>query len=124
MSLNRLSIPLLLFLSACAIEPGYNRYELPAAGNQPGDSAVVQLQRSAKQALERQDYRQAVEYLQRAIKIEPRNPYNWHYLAETYWLSGDLRRCAEMADRSFSYSDEGDELDELNRRLKEKCQPA
>jgi len=123
MSLIRLSIPLLLLLSACAVDPGYNRYELPAAQNQPGESAVAQLQRNARQALERDDYQQAVEYLQRAIKIEPRNPYSWHYLAETYWLSGDLRRCAEMADRSFSYSSEEDELDELNRRLKDKCQP-
>jgi Tfp pilus assembly protein PilF len=121
MSLKRFSIPLLLFLSACAVEPGYNRYELPAADGQPGDSAVAQLQESARQALERHDYQQAVEYLQRAIKIEPRNPYNWHYLAETYWQSGDLRRCAEMADRAFSYSSEADGLDEQNRRLMDKC---
>jgi Tfp pilus assembly protein PilF len=113
-----------LILSACAVEPGYNRYELPAAGSQPADSAVVQLQRNARRALERQDYQLAVDYLQRAIKIEPRNPYSWHYLAETYWLIGDLRRCAEMADRSFSYSSGEEELDELNRRLREKCRPA
>jgi Tfp pilus assembly protein PilF len=123
MSLKRLFVPLLLILSACAVEPEFNRYELPAAQSQPGESAVVQLQRSAKQALGREDYQQAIEFLQRAIKIEPRNPYSWHYLAETYWLSGDLRRCAEMADRSFSYSSEADGLDALNRRLKDKCQP-
>ena len=123
MPLKPFSILLLLLLSACAVEPVNNRYELPAAQAQPGESAVAQLQRKARTALEHDDYQQAVEYLQRAIKIEPRNPYSWHYLAETYWLKGDLRRCAEMADRSFSYSSEADELDEANRRLKEACQP-
>jgi Tfp pilus assembly protein PilF len=121
MSLKRFSIPLLLFLSACAVEPGYNRYELPAADSQPGDSAVAQLQESARQALERHDYQQAIEYLQRAIKIEPRNPYSWHYLGETYWQSGDYQRCAEMVERSFSYSEADDELDILNRRLRTLC---
>jgi Tfp pilus assembly protein PilF len=123
MPLKLLSLLLLLLLSACAVEPAYNRYELPAAAGQPGESAVAQLQRKAREALEHSDYQQAVDYLQRAIKIEPRNPYSWHYLAETYWLSGDLRRCAEMADRSFSYSSEADRLDAANRRLKEQCQP-
>jgi len=123
MPLKLLSILLLMLLSACAVEPAYNRYELPATAGQPGESAVVQLQRKAREALDQNDYQQAVEYLQRAIKIEPRNPYSWHYLAETYWLSGDLRRCAEMTDRSFSYSSETDKLDEANRRLKEQCQP-
>ncbi|MGD2170713.1 MAG: tetratricopeptide repeat protein [Gammaproteobacteria bacterium] len=122
MPLKLSSILLLLLLSACAVEPAYNRYQLPAAEGQPGESAVAQLQREARAALERGDYQQAVEYLQRAIKIEPRNPYSWHYLAETYWLNGDLRRCTEMADRSFSYSSEADELDEANRRLKDQCQ--
>ena len=123
MPLKLLSILLLMLLSACAVEPAYNRYELPAAAGQPGEAAVAQLQRKAREALDHNDYQQAVEYLQRAIKIEPRNPYSWHYLAETYWFSGDLRRCAEMADRSFSYSSEADKLDEANRRLKEQCQP-
>ena len=122
MPLKPLSILLLLLLSACAVEPAYNRYELPAASNQPGESAVAQLQRKAREALDNGDYQQAVEFLQRAIKIEPRNPYSWHYLAETYWLKGDLRRCAEMADRSFSYSSETDRLDEANRQLKDLCQ--
>jgi hypothetical protein len=60
--------------------------------------------------------------LQRAIKIEPRNPHSWHYLAETYWRSGDNLRCLEMVERSRSYSSSADDLEHANQQLREKCQ--
>lgn len=124
MSLIRIKglVILALVVTACAVEPRYNQYQLPAQQSQPGQGAVVELQRNAKAALQRQAYQQAVDYLQRAIKIEPRNPYSWHYLAETYWRSGDYRRCVEMVERSFSYSSSDDDLDHVNQQLKEKCQ--
>jgi len=123
MSLIRRVIPplLVLLLSCCAVEPGYNRYQLPDDRSQPGSSAVAELQQSARRALDDGDFRLAVEYLQRAIKIEPRNPYSWHYLGETYRRSGDYQRCAEMVERSFSYSEAGDDLDIPNRRLRTLC---
>jgi len=111
-----------LWLASCAVQPVHNRYQLPAGEPQPGDSAVAELQQRAKQALAGDDYRQAIEYLQRAIRIEPRNPYSWYYLGETYRASGDYRRCLEMVDRSFSYSEEGSDLDAMNRRLRQICQ--
>lgn len=114
---------LALMLTACTMEPVSNRYQLPAGQSQPGQSgAVAELQRSAKQALSRQAYQQAVDYLQRAIKIEPRNPLSWHYLAETYWRSGDPRRCLEMVERSFSYSSSADKLEDANQKLKARCE--
>ena len=111
-----------LAVSACTVQPGYNRYQLPVKQSQPGQGAVAELQRNARAALRHQAYQQAIDYLQRAIKIEPRNPYSWHYLAETYWRSGDYRRCVEMVERSFSYSSSADDLDHINQQLKEKCQ--
>ena len=63
----------------------------------------------------------AIEYLQRAIRIEPRNPYSWHFLGDTYRARGDYRRCLEMVERSYSYSEEGSELDAQNRRLRQIC---
>ena len=112
-----------LVLAACATEPRYNRYQLPAGQSQPGQQgAVAELQRNARQALERQAYQQAIDLLQRAIKIEPRNPHSWHYLAETYWRSGDKPRCLEMVERSRSYSSSVDDLEHANQQLREKCQ--
>ncbi len=124
MSLIRIKglVILALLVTACALEPRYNRYQLPAQQSMPSQGAVAELQRNARAALQRQAYQQAIDYLQRAIKIEPRNPRSWHYLAETYWRSGDLRRCVEMVERSFSYSRSADDLDHVNQQLKEKCQ--
>ncbi len=113
---------LALLVTACALEPSYNRYQLPAQQSKPSQGAVAELQRNARAALQRQAYQQAIDYLQRAIKIEPRNPHSWHYLAEAYWRSGDRRRCVEMVERSFSYSSSADDLDHVNQQLKEKCQ--
>ena len=112
---------LALIITSCALEPRYNRYQIPAGQTQSGQGAVAELQRSAKHALQRQAYQQAIDYLQRAIKIEPRNPHSWHYLARTYWRSGDYRRCVEMAERSLSYSNSEDDLGHANRQLREKC---
>lgn len=113
---------LLLQLAGCAPAPSSNRYQLPAGQVQPGQGAVDELQRRARQALEQQAYAQAVEYLQRAIRIEPRNALSWHYLARTYRSSGDFQRCMEMAQRSFSYSSGDEDLDAANRQLTESCQ--
>ena len=112
---------LIAWLAGCATQPPPNRYELPADRSQPGDSAVAALQREARNALERGEYQQAVSLLQRAIRIEPRNARSWQELAETYWRSGDLRRCAEMVERAQSYRVPGDGLERDNILLREKC---
>ncbi len=109
------------FLASCAIQPKNNPYqsiEKPATGQ----TAVDQLQQSAIDALQRQAYPQAIEYLQRAIKIEPRNPLSWHYLAKIYLNRKDYQRCLEMIDRSYSYSTAEDRLDKANQALKKQCQ--
>ena len=99
-----------LLLAACALEPEYNRYQSPPEQNRPGQSgAVAELQRNAREALARRAYQQAIDYLQRAIRIDPRNPFSWHYLAETYWRSGDPARKSLESDtpNSSSGSDRG-----------------
>jgi Tfp pilus assembly protein PilF len=110
-----------LWFAGCATQEAPNRYQLSFAQAQPGDSAVAELQRSARSALESGDYEQAVDFLQRAIRIEPRNAHSWHYLAEAYWHHGDFRRCSEMVERSASYSSPGDGLEGPNLLLREKC---
>ena len=121
--IRRLLITVLVaWLASCAVKPVPNRYELPADASRPGDSAVAELQQRAREALANDDYRQAIEYLQRAIRIEPRNAYSWYYLGDTYRASGDYGRCLEMVDRSFSYSEAGSDLDARIERLRQICQ--
>lgn len=121
LKISCLALIVIAWLAGCATQPPPNRYELPAGQARPGDSAVAELQRNARAALERGEYSQAVSLLQRAIRIEPRNARSWQELAETYWRSGDLRRCAEMVERSESYRIPGDGLERANLLLREKC---
>ena len=112
-----------LLLAACTMEPRYNPYQSESDASAGQADAVEALQRNAVEALELQSYQQAIEYLQRAIRIEPRNPLSWHYLAQTYWHRKDYTRCLEMIERSYSYSSREDNLDEANDQLKARCQP-
>jgi tetratricopeptide (TPR) repeat protein len=82
---------------------------------------VAELHRQAISAISRESYSQAIEYLQRAIKIEPRNAFSWHYLAQAYWHSRQFSRCLEMLERSISYSSKLDDLDRANSALKSQC---
>jgi predicted Zn-dependent protease len=64
---------------------------------------------------------QAIQYLQRAINVEPRNPLNWHYLAQNYWSRGDFEQCREMVNRSRAYSRLDPDLERANRALAMQC---
>ena len=109
-------------LAACGGEPRVNPYQLPPApAASRVDDAVLQLQREAVAAFNRGAYQQAIERLQRAIRIEPRNPLSWHYLAQTYWRSGDFGRCIDMAQRSQSYGAGDERLESINARLLAAC---
>lgn len=111
-----------LLLASCATETRYNPYQSETDSSAGQVSAVEELQHSAVAALETQSWQQAIDYLQRAIRIEPRNALSWHYLAQTYWYRKDYPRCLEMVERSFSYSSREDNLDQANSDLKAHCQ--
>ena len=115
--------PLLcLILISCNTGPRYNPYQSGSEISTGQASAVEELQRNAVDALEQHSWQQAIDYLQRAIRIEPRNALSWHYLAQTYWHRKDYPRCLEMIERSLSYSNAEDDLDRPNSELRARCQ--
>ena len=127
-SLRRLAIVLLLlFSSACqGPEPAVdNRYQrapenTESAGQAPS-SPVVQLQNQALAAINEDQYQLAIDYLQRAIKIQPRDPWSWHYLADIYWRKGQYDRCLAMIDRSSGYAVNDVALADANADLRAQC---
>ena len=127
-SLQRLAIVLLLlFSSACqGPEPAVdNRYQrapenTESAGQAPS-SPVVQLQNQALAAINEDQYQLAIDYLQRAIKIQPRDPWSWHYLADIYWRKGQYDRCLAMIDRSSGYAVNDAALADANAELRAQC---
>jgi len=111
-----------LLISACTA-PNVNtdRYQGEITTDQASHSPVVELQRLANDALEQQQYDLSISFLQRAIKLEPRNPYSWHYLAQNYWYKQSYLQCLDMVQRSYSYSRVVDDLDSANHALKTHC---
>ncbi len=82
---------------------------------------VVELQRRALDALAQNNSRLAIDILQRAIKIEPRNALSWHYLAQSYQHSQNFTKCLAMVERSLSYGLVGDDLEQANLALRKQC---
>ncbi len=113
---------LLILIASCSgpeIVP--ERYQTASIGSEQSVGPVAELHRRAISAIHQDRYPQAVEYLQRAIKVEPRNAYSWHYLALTYWHSNQYGRCVDMINRSISYSSGQDDLERANTALLAQC---
>jgi Tfp pilus assembly protein PilF len=109
--------------TACSVpQPSANRYQSTAEASQLEARPVAELQNQALAALDDQQYQQAIDYLQRAIKIQPRNAWSWHYLAQAYWSKGQPGRCLEMIERSGSYANTDEVVDGANDKLKVQCQ--
>jgi Flp pilus assembly protein TadD len=84
--------------------------------------AIIQLQNQALAAINEDQYSLATDYLQRAVKIQPRNAWSWHYLADIHWRQGQHERCIAMIERSEGYAGADTQLDSENARLREQCQ--
>ena len=123
--LLRVAIPsILLVLTACTVpQKPPNRYQDAIEVSKLEVGPVTELQNQALAALNDEQYQLAVDYLQRAIKIQPRNAWSWHYLAQTYWRDAQHDRCLAMIERSNSYGSFDEDLMAANDRLKPKCQP-
>ncbi len=117
-----LLIVICVILNACAGPKPANRYQSASVRPQVSDGPIAELHRNAITALAQNNAKQAIEYLQRAIKIEPRNAFSWHYLAQSYWQDNSFEKCLAMIERSYSYSQPEDDLDRANQALQDQCQ--
>jgi cytochrome c-type biogenesis protein CcmH/NrfG len=115
-------ISLSLLAASCSMTTiNTDQYQGEATTEQTINGPVAELHRLAISALDKQQYNQSVNYLQRAIKIEPRNAQSWHYLAQSYWKMKNYPQCLDMVQRSYSYSKAIDHLDHANDVLKTQC---
>jgi Tfp pilus assembly protein PilF len=81
------------------------------------------LQMKALKLMNEQHYDSAIDYLQRAVKIDPRNALNWHYLAQNYWHKQDFSSCRNMIQRAIAYSQLDEDLQRANKILLDQCSP-
>ena len=109
-------------LVSCAIPSKQsNRFQVSNPKSTPATGPVAELHRNAIVSLATENSELAIEYLQRAIKIEPRNALSWHYLAQSYWQERNFDKCLAMIERSSSYNWPADDLARANLTLKQQC---
>ena len=82
-----------------------------------GNIAVVALLESAREAEKTRQYGRAAAALERALKVEPRNPRLWHRLATVRYRQGRHPEAEALARRSMSLSPEDAKLDSRNWRV-------
>lgn len=85
--------------------------------------ALNGFQKQAIKMMNEQQYSASISFLQRAIKVEPRNPLNWHYLAQNYWHLNDYPNCRAMVQRAQSYIQFQPDLNNANQTLLKQCSP-
>jgi len=114
---------ILLLAGACSVQPvSTNQYQGDIGDAGVEARPVAELHDQALTALDDNQFQLAIDYLQRAIKIQPRNAWSWHYLAQSYRQNQQFDQCLAMLDRSFSYSSYDDVLELANDRLRAQCQ--
>ena len=92
--------------------------ELPEedAGRE-GNAAVVALLESAREAEKARRYGRAAAALERALKVEPRNPRLWHRLAAVRYRQGRHPEAEALARRSMSLAPGDAKLESRNWRV-------
>lgn len=109
----RYSIILLVVftLAGCALRP---TGELPPISDK---QAVVSLVEGALADRDAGRVDQAVIQLERALRIEPRNPMIWHYLATVRFQQLELDKAETLAIRANSFAGDSRALRAANWRI-------
>jgi tetratricopeptide (TPR) repeat protein len=97
----------------------------PAAKPAPQENiAVARLMANAEKDSEAGRLANAAATLERALRIEPRNPRLWHELARVRLKQGEYAQAATLAARSNSWAGSDASLREANQRLIEEARIA
>jgi Tfp pilus assembly protein PilF len=99
---------LALLMSGCAVTP-----EAPVSDN----AAVAALADSARHEADAGRVAQAASTLERALRIEPKNPRLWQELARVRLREGDYAQVESLAARSSSWAGSDNRLRAENWRL-------
>ena len=100
-------------LGASRAEPGLPEGDAGREGN----AAVVVLLESARAAEKARQYGRAAAALERALKVEPRNPWLWHRLAAIRYRQGRHPEAEALSRRSMSLAPGDVKLESRNWRV-------
>src|SRR5258706_6875092 len=109
----------LVFLVSCAVQEQKPEAPPPPppAPQRAESVAIAGLMDSARNDVAAGRLANAAASLERALRIEPRNPRLWHELARVRLLQGDRVQAETLAARSNTYAAGDAELRAANQRL-------
>lgn len=90
---------------------------MPAATTSVSSPAVKALLTQARVDMAASRYTAATGKLERALRIEPRNPLVWHQLAKAHYNEGKDASAISMAKKSNFYTAENSSLEKQNWQL-------
>lgn len=120
----RFFLLLMLLLAGCAApprEPEPQPAPEPAPAQRQETIAVAGLMEGARADVAAGRLANAAASLERALRIEPRNPRLWHELAQVRLRQGQFAQAASLAQRSNSWAGSDTALREANDRLIEQA---
>ncbi len=106
---------IILGLAACAKPVPSPDEPLPLAVSD--NAAVTTLVAQARAEFDAARYPSASAQLERALRIEPRNPWLWYELAQVRMQQGDYAQAEGLAARSNGYARDLRRLQQANWRL-------
>lgn len=113
---------LLVFLSSCASRDEAQPSALPPETSTRQESvAIADLMESARSDAAAGRLVRAAGSLERALRIEPRNPRLWHELARVRLRQGDSAQAANLAARSNSFAGSDGALRAANQSILEQA---
>jgi len=109
--LRALFLVSLLFMAACQAPKDKPSGWSSASGEvRPGPEtgkAVLALLNKARQASKKGSLATAESYLERALRIEPRNPTMWLYMAKLRLYAGKSKEAINLAKKALALSSKG-----------------
>ena len=118
MSNTRIIITVLsLLLTACASSPQPVTPMMEISSEQDTRRATSSLLAKADIQERAQNWERAAAFLERALRIEPRNAQLWHRLAQVRLQQGQYHLAESLAQKSNALARDNDQLQQRNARI-------
>lgn len=125
--MKRIAVSMVVLLAACAtVEQPAPVEEPPPEAQKPATEniAVAGLMSNARADIDANRLGSAAATIERALRLEPRNPRLWHELARVRLKQGEYAQAESTAARSNTWAGADGELRAANQRLIEQARSA
>jgi Tfp pilus assembly protein PilF len=125
--MKRIRVSMVVLLAACAtVEQPAPVEEPPAEAQKPATEniAVAGLMDNARADIDANRLGSAAATIERALRLQPRNPRLWHELALVRLKQGEYTQVESLAARSNSWAGSDSALRAENQRLIEQARAA